>query len=102
MAEPEVVNPLFDNILVQEDKPPEKTAHGLYVADDKKQTSFRATVRAVGPGIMRDGSLVPCVVNVGDVVVYGRMHSGQNIKINDEDFLLMREVDLLATITKGN
>jgi len=98
----EHITPLFDQVLVQMQKAPEKTEHGLYTADDGKAKTDRGIVLSVGPGSIRDnGMLVPPSVRVGDTVLLGRMHSGQPLKINGEDgYLLITERDLIATVSE--
>ena len=102
----EQITPLYDQVLLQLEKAPEKTAHGLFVAEDKANNTNRGVIKAVGPGlVLENGDRVNIDVNVGDTVIFGRMHSGQPIKVNGEDgFFLMGARDLLATIriTEGN
>lgn len=97
----EKIEPLFDRVLVQRDKPPEKTTHGLIDPSSGKAQLNRGTVIAVGPGKpLDDGSVRAMSVNPGDTVMFGKF-DGQEIEINNEGgYLVLTEGEILARITK--
>jgi len=92
------LRPLHDRILVERLSEDEKTAGGLYIPETAKEKPQRGKVVAVGKGkVAEDGKIRPLDVKAGDVVLFGK-YSGTEVKINNEDRLIMREDDVLAVV----
>jgi len=90
------VQPLADRVLVQPMESEEKTESGIFIPDTAKEKQQRGKVVAVGKGRTNDdGKVQPLEVKVNDQVLYGR-YSGTEIKISGEDYLILREEDILA------
>ena len=76
----------------------QKTASGLYIASSAQEKPQRGTVVAVGAGKMNDrGERIPLDVHEGDVVIYGKF-GGNEIKVDGEEYLLMRADDIYAVV----
>jgi chaperonin GroES len=82
--------PLKDRVLVKPHEAEEKTASGIYIPESAQEKPQKGTVVAVGSGKKDE----PMTVKVGDVVLYGK-YSGTEIKIDGEDYMIMREDDIL-------
>jgi chaperonin GroES len=82
--------PLKDRVLVKPHEAEAKTASGIYIPESAQEKPQKGTVVAVGSGKKDE----PMTVKVGDVVLYGK-YSGTEIKIDGEDYLIMREDDIL-------
>lgn len=92
------LRPLGDRVLVKPDKAEEKTAGGLYISSGAQEKPQRGTVVAVGAGKLDDdGDRIPMDVKVGDVVIYGK-YGGNEVKVDGEDCLLMRDSDIYAVV----
>jgi chaperonin GroES len=92
--------PLADRLVVKNVQQEETLASGLVIPDTAKEKPQQAEVVAVGPGrIDENGKRVPMEVAVGDVVVYAK-YSGNEIKIDQEEYLILSEKDVLAKIQK--
>jgi chaperonin GroES len=92
------VTPLHDRLIVQRLDEGEQRVGGIIVPDSAKEKPQRGTVFAVGQGkVKEDGSRQPPDVKSGDTILFGK-YSGQEIKIDGEDYLIMREDDVLAII----
>jgi chaperonin GroES len=90
--------PLRDRVFVKFSAEEEKTAGGLYIPDTAKEKPQRGTVAAVGPGkVTDDGKRQPVDVKVGDTVLFDK-YSGSKIRIDDEDYLIIREEDILGIV----
>ena len=90
-----MLKPLTDRVLLKVGEPEEKTEGGLYIAANKEKPSI-AEVVAVGPGKKDDdGKLIPMVVKKGDKVVINK-YSGTEIKYKDEEYIIVRQDDILA------
>ena len=90
------VKPLHDRILVKRLSEEEKTAGGIIIPDTAKEKPAQGEVVAVGPGRRtEDGKRVEPEVKSGDKILFGK-YSGTEIKVNNEDFLIMREEDVLG------
>ena len=85
--------PLHDRVIVRPAAAEQKTAGGIIIPDTAKEKPQRGTIIAAGPGKKDE----PVTVKPGDNVLYGK-YSGTEIQINGEDFLIMRESDILAII----
>jgi chaperonin GroES len=87
------VTPLSDRVIVKPAPAEEKTAGGIIIPDTAKEKPQRGTVVAAGPGKKDE----PVTVKVGDTVLYGK-YAGTEIQIEGDDFLIMRESDILAIV----
>lgn len=87
------MKPIADRVIVKPAPADEKTKGGLIIPDTAKEKPQRGEIVAVGPG--KDGNLM--TVQVGDIVLYGK-YSGQEVNIDGQDFLIMREDDILVVI----
>jgi len=94
------IQPLADRLVVQNIQQEETLASGLVIPDTAKEKPQQAEVVAVGPGRVDDnGKRVPMEIKVGDIVVYAK-YSGNDIKIGQEEYLILSEKDVLAKINK--
>jgi chaperonin GroES len=91
--------PLADRIIVKPLEPKEVKKGGIIIPDTAKEKPQEGEVVAVGKGKTEDGKLIPMEVKLGDKILYGK-YSGTEIKINDEEYLIMREEDVLAIINQ--
>ena len=92
------IRPLYDRILVKRIEEQTKTAGGLFIPDTAKEKPMEAMVVAVGNGkIQEDGSLRKLEVKAGDKVLFSK-YSGNEIKIDGTDHLILREDDILAVL----
>jgi chaperonin 10 Kd subunit len=87
------VQPLADRVLIQPSPAEEKTVGGIIIPDTAKEKPQRGTVVAVGPGT-KD---VAMEVKENDVVLYGK-YSGTEITIDDVDYMIMKQSDILAKL----
>ena len=92
------LKPLNNFLIVQPEKPKEKTDSGLYIPQQAQDTLTQGRVVAAGPGKFADGKRVPMTVQEGDTIVYGK-YTGTNIVYNNEEYLAMSEDEAFA-ITK--
>ena len=91
-----MLKPLSDKVLVKPSKGEEKTKSGILIPDTAKDKPNEGAVVAVGPGRKtEEGKLIAIDVNVGDIIVYAG-YSGTKIKLNDEEYLILSESDILA------
>ena len=91
------IKPLGDRVLVQPDVVEEKTASGIIIPDTAKEKPQRGTVVAVGTGKYENGTKIDMTVKNGDKVLYGK-YSGTELNLDGEDFLIMRESDILGIL----
>ena len=92
--------PLRDRVLVKYSEEAEKTAGGLYIPDTAKEKPQKGEIVAVGPGrITDDGKLQPVSVKVGDTVLFDK-YSGSKVTMDDVDYLIIREEDILGIVEK--
>ena len=92
------VRPLHDRVLVQRLDREEEVRGGIIIPDTAKEKPQEAKVVAVGPGkLLEDGKRQPMDVKKGDRVLVGK-YSGSEIKINDDEFVILREDEILAVI----
>jgi chaperonin GroES len=92
------IQPLADRVVVKPAEAESQRPSGLYVAETAKEKPQRGTIVAVGPGKYEDGKLVEMNVAVGDTVLFAK-YAGTEIRLNDEDVLIMSEKDILAKIS---
>ena len=94
------VKPLQDRILVERLQEEEKTKSGLFIPDAAKEKPMQAKVIATGNGrTSEDGKKIPLEVKEGDLVLFAK-YSGNEIKVDDKEYLIMKEDDVLAIIEK--
>ncbi|MGA2667325.1 MAG: co-chaperone GroES [Ignavibacteria bacterium] len=92
------LKPLGDRVVVKPKEPEEVTKGGIILPDTAKEKPMEGEIVAVGAGrIADDGKKINMELKVGDKVLYGK-YSGTEIKINDEEYLIMRESDVYAII----
>jgi chaperonin GroES len=92
------VRPLHDRLIIQRLEEGEQTIGGIIVPDSAKEKPQRGKVFAVGQGKVRDdGSRQQPDVKDGDTILFGK-YSGQDIKIDGEEYLILREDEVLAII----
>ena len=91
--------PLHDRVLVRRVEAEEKTAGGIIIPDSAKEKPQQGKVIAVGKGkIEKDGKVTPLDVKEGDTILFGK-YSGQEIKLDGDEFLIMREEEVLGVIS---
>ena len=92
------IRPLNDRILVKRLEGEAKTAGGIIIPDSAKEKPAEGEIVAVGPGKLNDaGERVAMDVAVGDRVLFSK-YGGTEVKLDGEDFLIMREDDILGVI----
>jgi chaperonin GroES len=94
------VKPLDDRVLVKQSEAEEKTAGGIVLPDTAKEKPQRGSVIAVGPGKLLDsGKRGEMGLKKGDEVYYAK-YSGSEIKIDGDPYVILKESDVLAVVTK--
>ena len=83
------LHPLADYIVAQGDSANERTASGLYLPNNAQEKPKTATVLAIGPGVKQ--------VKKGDRIIY-KSYSTTDVKVEKEDYILVKEEDVLATV----
>ena len=92
------IRPLSDRVVIKALDESEQMRGGLYIPDTAKEKPSQGKVVAVGPGkISDDGKRLDMDVKVGDKVLYGK-YSGTEVTLDGEEFLILRESDVLAVI----
>jgi chaperonin GroES len=92
------IRPLQDRILIKRVEEQEQVRGGIIIPDTAKEKPQEAEVVAVGPGKLDDdGKRTPVDVKVGDKVLVGK-YSGSDIKIDGEDYVIVREDEILAVV----
>jgi chaperonin GroES len=92
------VRPLYDRILVKRVEEEQKTAGGLFIPDTAKEKPQQGVVVSTGNGkIQEDGSLRKLDVKAGDKILFAK-YSGNEIKIEGEEHLILREDDILGVL----
>ena len=93
MAKIVSITPLHDRVIVKPNAAEEKTAGGIIIPDTAKEKPQRGTVVAAGPGKKDE----PMTVKSGDTILYGK-YAGTEVSLEGEDYLIMRESDILAVV----
>lgn len=94
------IKPLADRVVVERIEEEEEKKGGIILPDTAKEKPIKGKVIAVGPGRLDDkGNRIPMEVKKGDVVLFGK-YAGQEIKINNKEYLIMREDEILAIIVE--
>ena len=93
------VRPLHDKILVKRDEAETKTASGIFLPETSKDKPKTGTIEAVGDGALNTetGERIPLSVKKGDRVIFSS-YAGTEVKLNDQELLIMSEDDILAVI----
>jgi len=92
------IKPLGDRVIVKAKEAEETTRGGLILPDTAKEKPIEGTIVAIGEGkTTDDGKTVKMIVKVGDVVLYGK-YSGTEIKIDGDEYLIMRESDIYGIV----
>ena len=92
------LRPLHDRVIIKRLDNERKTASGIVIPDNAAEKPDQGEILAVGNGkIGDDGKVRPLGVKVGDKVLFGK-YSGQSVKVEGEELLVMREEDLMAVI----
>ncbi len=92
--------PLNDRVLVTRSEEEETTKRGIIIPDTAKEKPMEGVVVAVGPGKMRDdGKRSPLDMKAGDRILFGK-YSGTEIKLDDKDYIILREEEILAVLEK--
>ena len=94
-----MVKPLADRVVVRPVDREEKTQSGILLPDTAKEKPQEGEIVAVGPGRVEDGKRVELEVKVGDRVIYSK-YAGTEVKVGDEELLILRESDILAIVEK--
>ena len=92
------IRPLSDRVVVKPTEPEEKQQGGIIIPDTAKEKPQQGEIVAVGVGKVSDsGEKISMEVKVGDKVLYGK-YSGTEVTVDNEDYLIMRESDILAIL----
>ena len=92
------IRPLYDRIVVKRIEQKEQMQGGLYIPDSAKEKPQEGEVVAVGKGKrLEDGKVVPLDVQPGDRILFGK-YSGSDIKIDNEEYMIMREDEVLGIL----
>ena len=90
------LRPLEDRVIVEQDEAEEVTAGGIVLPDSAREKPQQGTIVAVGEGRLLDsGKRSDIPVSVGDVVIYGK-YSGSDVKVEGDEYKILRESDVLA------
>ena len=90
--------PLQDRVLIRRIEQEEKTVGGIIIPDTAKEKPMEGEIVATGPGSRGDdGKLHPLDVKAGDRILFGK-YSGSEVKIEDKEYLILREEDVLAIL----
>ena len=92
------IRPLHDRLIVERLPEERKSAGGIVIPDTAdKDKPIQGTVIAIGTGKYIDGALAPLQVKVGDTILFGK-YAGTNIKLDDTEYLVMREEDVMGVL----
>jgi len=92
------IQPLGDRVVVRPLETKDKTKGGIVLPDTAKEKPQEGEIVAVGKGkLLENGEIKPLEVKVGDRILYGK-YSGTEITLNDQEYLILREEDVLAII----
>jgi chaperonin GroES len=97
---PVAVRPIADHVLLRPVEREERTKSGIVLPDTAKEKPQEGIVEAVGPGrIIETGERLPVAVSVGQRVLYAK-YAGHEFKLDEEDYLIVRESDILAIVER--
>jgi chaperonin GroES len=98
-AEAMNLRPLYDRIVVRRIEEKEQRQGGIIIPDSAKEKPQEGEVMAIGKGKrLEDGSLIPLEVKPGDRILFGKF-SGSEVKLDGEEYLIMREDEVLGVLT---
>jgi len=92
-----MMQPLGDRVVIRSLEETEQMRGGLYIPDTAKEKPQQGEIVAVGPGRYEKGERVPMELKVGQKVLYGK-YSGTEVRFDDEEYLIIKESDVLAVI----
>ncbi|MHB8736371.1 MAG: co-chaperone GroES [Terriglobales bacterium] len=96
------VRPLHDRLIVKRVEEAETKRGGIIIPDSAKEKPQEGEVVAVGKGkVTEDGKVLPLDVAAGDRILFGK-YSGNEIKLDGEEFLILREEEVLGVLTNGS
>ena len=94
------IRPLHDRVIVSRIEEGEQKVGGIIIPDSAKEKPQQGKVVAVGKGkVEKDGKVTPLDVKAGDTVLFGK-YAGQEIKVDGQEYLIMREEEILGVVTK--
>jgi chaperonin GroES len=100
MADKLKIRPLHDRVIIQRLEAETKSSGGIVIPDSATEKPIRGKVMAVGKGkILENGDVRPLDLKVGDHVLFGK-YSGTEVKVDGDEYLVMREEDVMAVIEK--
>jgi chaperonin GroES len=92
------IRPLYDRIIVKRLEEERQTAAGIVIPDTAAEKPEQGEVVAVGSGrLLQDGTVLPLQVKPGEKVLFGK-YAGQTVKIRDQEYLVLKEEDVLGVI----
>jgi chaperonin GroES len=92
------IRPLYDRLVVKRIEEQEQKVGGLFIPDSAKEKPQEGEVIAIGKGKrLEDGKIIPLDVQVGDRILFGK-YSGSEIKLDQDDYLIMREDEVLGIL----
>lgn len=91
------ITPLHDRVIVKRIEEKESVKGGIIIPDTAKEKPQEGEIVAVGSGKREKGELIPLDVKVGDRILFGK-YSGNEIKVDDEEYLILKEDEILAKI----
>ena len=96
-----MVRPLHDRVVIKRIEEQETVKGGIIIPDTAKEKSQEGEVIAVGTGkMLENGTIVPLEVKAGDRILFGK-YSGTEIKLQDQDYLILREDEIVGIFTKA-
>ncbi len=93
------LKPLGDRVVLKELEAQDTTKSGILLINTSKEKPQEALVVAVGPGGIVDGKEVKMEININDKVIYSK-YSGTDVKIGDENYIIVKQSDILAIVTE--
>jgi len=92
------IRPLYDQVIVKRKDAESKTTSGIIIPDTAKEKPQEGTVIAAGSGVRKeDGTLLPLDIKKGDLILFSK-YAGTEVKIDGEDYLMMKEGDIFGVI----
>ena len=96
------LRPLADRVLIKRLEAEGKTKGGIIIPETAKEKTMEGEVVATGTGVRgEDGKIIPLELKTGDKVLFGKW-SGTEVKLDDEDFMIMKESDVMGIIQKAS
>lgn len=91
------LKPLYDRVVIKRETEEKTSAGGILLPSTGGEKPAQGTVVAVGGGKIKHGQVIPLTVKVGDKVIFGKF-TGSEVKVNGEDFVIMREEEIFAIV----